>query len=67
LGITRWPYRKLKSLRNLISSCAKVTDRASVEVKLQLDQWIQNLEAIQVRGDGTGRNAASRARATACR
>ena len=49
LGIPRWPYRRLKSIRNMARTCETTAMRANSSVKRQLQAWASQLHALEVR------------------
>ena len=48
LGIPRWPYRRLKSIRNMARTCETTATRANSSVKRQLQAWASQLHALEV-------------------
>ena len=48
LGIPRWPYRRLKSIRNMARTCETTAMRANSSVKRQLQAWASQLHALEV-------------------
>ena len=49
LGIPRWPYRRLKSIRKMARTCETTAMRANSAVKRQLQAWANQLHALEVR------------------